>query len=155
MTCGVPWILIFSGAIFLNGGSNTTGAFSLLQLHATFLSHRISPTHYRIAHWFSGPLSLIQSPSLNLSQSTSLPAYTNPSIVPFLFFPSLHSITDSFPFLTLSSSQPSFLLPHLFPQICSSLMASGIRVLSGFITVSNCSLMVVSRGWSLQNTHCI
>lgn len=122
ITRGVTWALIFSRAIFLCGGASTQqGAFSSSHSSTpsfSLTSHHISPTRYRLAHWFNSPLSLSLCLYLALliSQSlpTSLPAYTNPSIFQFLFFPclpSLLSITDLF---ARSSSQPPFLFFHLF-----------------------------------------
>lgn len=98
------------------GSSSTGGASLLLLLHAIFLSHHISPTHYWLAHWFSGPLSLGLSHSLNLSESTFLPAHTNPSIFQFLFFPflmSLLSITGPFALSSVIPLPPPFFFLNL------------------------------------------
>lgn len=121
ITRGVTWALIFSRAIFLCGGASTQqGAFSSSHSSTpsfSLTSHHISPTRYRLAHWFNSPLSLSLCLYLALliSQSlpTSLPAYTNPSIFQFLFFPclpSLLSITDLLfaPHLSRRSSSSTF-----------------------------------------------
>lgn len=92
-------------------------------------------------------LGLSRSP--NLSESTSLPAYTNPYIFPFLFFcllTSLLSITDP---LSHSSSL------SVFFKVPSSSVASGIRVLNGFISVNNCELRVVKYRLHLRHKSLI
>lgn len=89
---GLLWILIFSRAIFLSGGvgSNTPGwrggifTSSYTPPHfAIFLSHHISPTSYRRAHWSGGPLvswfylPLLISQTLPLYLLTLIPLSSN------------------------------------------------------------------------------
>lgn len=98
---GLLWILIFSGPFFSvgwgRGGSNTTGGHFHLLLHP-------HPRHFSLSSHLSHFIStsslirqptrlLVLSPSSNLPDSTPLPAYTNPSIFQFLFFPPRHVST--------------------------------------------------------------